>query len=89
VIISYNKLNSKKKLVQGRKLKIPITKENQSYASSKSRQKDDKIRIASSGRYKVKKGETLLMISRRYAISSAQIKELNNLKQIKSVLAKY
>jgi membrane-bound lytic murein transglycosylase D len=80
VIISYNKLSSKKKLVQGRKLKIPITKENQSYASSKSRQKDDKIRIASSGRYKVKKGETLLMISRRYAISSAQIKELNNLK---------
>jgi membrane-bound lytic murein transglycosylase D len=79
-IISHNKLSSKKKLVQGRKLKIPITKENQGYASSKSRQKDDEIKIASSGRYKVKKGETLLMISRRFAISSAQIKELNNLK---------
>jgi membrane-bound lytic murein transglycosylase D len=80
VIISHNKLSSKKKLVQGRKLKIPITKENQGYASSKSRQKDDKIKITSSGRYKVKKGETLLMISRRYAIPSSQIKEINNLK---------
>ena len=37
VIISHNKLSSKKKLVQGSKLKIPITKENQGYASSKSR----------------------------------------------------
>jgi membrane-bound lytic murein transglycosylase D len=80
VIISHNKLSSKKKLVQGRKLKIPITKENQGYASGKSRQKGEKIKIASSGQYKVKKGETLLMIARRFAISSAQIKEINNLK---------
>ena len=80
VIISHNKLSSKKKLVQGRKLKIPITRENQGYASSKSRQKNDKIKIASSGRYKVKKGETLLMIARRFVITSDQIKELNNLK---------
>ncbi len=79
VIISHNKLSSKKKLVQGRKLKIPITRENQGYASSKSRQKGEKIRIASSGRYKVKKGETLLMIARRFVITSDQIKELNNL----------
>ena len=80
VIISHNKLSSKKKLVQGRKLKIPITRENQGYASSKSKQKNDKIKIASSGRYKVKKGETLLMIARRFEISSDQIKELNNIK---------
>jgi membrane-bound lytic murein transglycosylase D len=80
VIISHNKLSSKKKLVLGRKLKIPITKENQSYANGKSRQKGEKIKIASSGQYKVKKGETLLMIARRFAISSAQIKEINNLK---------
>lgn len=79
VIISHNKLSSKKKLVQGRKLKIPITRENQGYASSKSRQKGEKIIIASSGRYKVKKGETLLMIARRFVITSDQIKELNNL----------
>jgi LysM repeat protein len=80
VIISHNKLSSNKKLVQGRKLRIPITKENQGYGISKSRQKGEKIKIASSGRYKVKKGETLLMIARRYEISTAQIKEINNLK---------
>ncbi len=82
VIISYNKLGSKKKLVQGRKLKIPITrgKHFAAAASSSSNQKNDKIKIASSGRYKVKKGETLLMIARSFEISSAQIKELNNLK---------
>ena len=79
-IISYNKLSSKKKLVQGRKLKIPITREKHYATSGSSRQKNDKIKIASSGRYKVKKGETLLMIARRFEISSAQIKELNNLK---------
>ena len=66
-------------MVQGRKLKIPITRENQGYASSKSRQKGEKIIIASAGRYKVKKGETLLMIARRFVITSDQIKELNNL----------
>jgi membrane-bound lytic murein transglycosylase D len=82
VIISYNKLGSKKKLVQGRKLKIPITREKHyaAAASGGSSQKNDKIKIASSGRYKVKKGETLLMIARRFEISSDQIKELNNLK---------
>jgi len=79
-IRSYNRLGSKKKLVLGRSLTIPITRENQGYASSKSRQKNDKIKIASSGRYKVKKGETLLMISRRFSVSPAQIKKINNLK---------
>ena len=80
VIISHNKLSSTKKLVQGRKLKIPISKERQYAASSSSRKKSGKLKMASSGRYKVKKGETLLMISRRFDISTAQIKELNNLK---------
>jgi membrane-bound lytic murein transglycosylase D len=79
VIMSHNKLG-KKKLVQGKRLKIPITRENQGYASSKSRQKSKKIKIASSGRYKVKKGENLSMIARRFEISSDQIKELNDLK---------
>jgi membrane-bound lytic murein transglycosylase D len=79
VIVSYNKLN-KRKLVQGKKLKIPITRENQGYASSKSKQKSKKIKIASSGRYKVKKGETLSMIAHHFEISSDQIKEINDLK---------
>jgi len=79
-IRSYNRLGSKKKLVRGRSLTIPITREKHYAENGSSKQKDDKIKVASSVRYKVKKGETLLMISRRFEISAAQIKELNNLK---------
>jgi len=83
VIKKYNKLG-KKKLTQGRRLKIPIRKETQGYASStKSKQKGKKIKIASSGRYKVKKGENLFMIARRFEVSTNQIKELNNLQNDK------
>jgi membrane-bound lytic murein transglycosylase D len=80
VIISYNKLSSKKKLVQGAKLKIPITREKNYAVGNGSRQKNDSRKIASSGRYKVKKGETLSMIARRFSVSPAQIKKLNKLK---------
>lgn len=83
VIKKYNKLG-RKKLAQGARLKIPIRKENQGYASSaKSRQKGKKVKIASSERYKVKKGENLLMIARRFEISTDQLKELNNLQDDK------
>jgi membrane-bound lytic murein transglycosylase D len=78
-IRSRNRLSSKKKLVQGRRLTIPV-KTGTNYAKKfKSKQKDNGGKVASSGRYKVKKGETLSMISRRFSVSLAQIKELNNL----------
>jgi len=82
-IKSYNKLGSKKKLVQGRRLTIPISREKNYASSGGSKQKKDKKKIASSGRYKVKKGENLSMIARRFAIPSNEIKELNNLKSDK------
>lgn len=77
-IISYNKLG-KRKLVPGRRITIPVAGER-SYADSKSSQKKSKAEVASSGRYKVKKGETLFMISRRFSVPVDQLKELNNLK---------
>lgn len=79
IIISYNKLSSKKGLVQGKRLKIPITREKR-YADSKLKQKNYKMKVVSSKQYRVKRGETLLMIARRFVITSDQIKELNNLK---------
>jgi membrane-bound lytic murein transglycosylase D len=82
-IRSYNRLGSRKKLVRGRSLTIPITREKYYADSGSSSPKEDKIKIVSSERYKVKKGETLLMISRRFGIPSAQIKEINNLKKDK------
>jgi membrane-bound lytic murein transglycosylase D len=78
-IISYNRLNSQKALIAGKRLTIPIIKEKR-YAKGKSRQKNDKIQI-SSGQYKVRKGDTLQMIAQRSGTSQAQIKELNNLKR--------
>ena len=78
-IRSHNRLSSKKKLVQGRRLTIPV-KIGKNYAEKfNSKKKDNAKKIASSGRYKVKKGETMSMIARRFSVSSAQIKELNNL----------
>lgn len=78
-IISYNRLNSQKALIAGKRLTIPMIKEK-SYAKGKSRQKNDKIQI-SSGQYKVRKGDTLQMIAQRSGTTKAQIKELNNLKR--------
>jgi membrane-bound lytic murein transglycosylase D len=78
-IRSQNRLSSRKKLVQGRRLTIPV-KTGKNYAEQfNSKKKDKGKKVASSGRYKVKKGENLSMIARRFSVSSAQIKELNNL----------
>jgi membrane-bound lytic murein transglycosylase D len=79
-IKSYNRLGFKKKLVRGGSLTIPVPRGKYYAASDNSKQEHDNVRIESTVRYKVKKGETLLMISRRFAISSAQVKKLNNLK---------
>jgi membrane-bound lytic murein transglycosylase D len=79
MIVSCNRLGSKRKLVPGRKITIPITRKR-NYAEGKSHQKNYRKEIASSGRYKVKKGETLSMISRRFSIPLVELKEMNNLK---------
>ncbi|HUN55383.1 MAG TPA: LysM peptidoglycan-binding domain-containing protein [Smithella sp.] len=78
-IASCNKLGSKRKLAVGRKIRIPVTREG-NYAEGKPHQKHHRKEIASTRRYKVKKGETLSMISRRFSIPLAELKELNNLK---------
>lgn len=75
-IRSCNRLNSRKKLVQGRSLTIPVTKKEY-YAAG---QPDDGKKVASSRRYKVKKGETLYTIYRRFSIPVNQLKKMNNLK---------
>lgn len=83
-IRSRNKLRSKTKLVQGRRLIIPV-EQKERYASSKSGSKSSEKEIASTTRYKVKKGETLSTISRRFSVSVGQLKSANNLKKGKIV----
>lgn len=77
-IRSYNRLGSKSRLVQGRRITIPIAKKEY-FATNKSNKKNSK-KQGSSGRYKVKKGDTLMMISRRFSVPVNQLKEINNLK---------
>lgn len=75
---SYNRLGAKKKLVQGRRLTIPVTG-GEKYASGKSGKQHDQPQRTSSGRYKVKKGDTLSVISRRFNVPINQLKEINGL----------
>ncbi|PKN05994.1 MAG: hypothetical protein CVU72_06750 [Deltaproteobacteria bacterium HGW-Deltaproteobacteria-7] len=82
-IIAYNKLG-KRKLVVGKRITIPITRER-NYADTKVNKKKYNRETASLKHYKVKKGETLSMISRRYSIPLDQLKDLNNLKSGKIV----
>jgi membrane-bound lytic murein transglycosylase D len=77
-IISYNRLG-KRKLVVGRRITIPIASEK-NYAEGTVSKKKNKTEKVSASRYKVKKGETLSMISRRFSIPLEQLKEMNNIK---------
>lgn len=84
-IRSRNKLSSKSSLVQGRKLIIPVEQKERYAVASKSGSKNTEKEVASSSRYKVKKGETLSTLSRRFSVSVDQIKSANNLKKGKIV----
>jgi membrane-bound lytic murein transglycosylase D len=77
-IRAYNRLSSKKKLIQGRRLIIPL-KKGEGYATEKTNKKNYQSELTPSGRYKVKNGDTLLMISRRFSIPLDQLKEMNHL----------
>ena len=82
-ITSYNNKSTKKRLVVGQMLKIPIFREAR-LAENKLRSKSKNKRtqaasVDSRKSYKVKRGDTLLNIAKRFDISSAQIKEINNL----------
>lgn len=75
-IRSLNRLGSKKKLVQGRILTIPATRKS---SAAEKADKNYQSEITSSGRYKVKKGDTLLKVSRHFNIPLSKLKEMNNL----------
>ena len=94
-IASYNNKSTKKGLVVGQMLKIPVFREAR-LAKNKYKSKNKRtLTVSIDGRklYKVKKGDTLLNIAKRFDISPAQIKEINNLNsnsiQIGQVLKLY
>ncbi len=75
-ILSHNRLGSKRMLIQGKRLTIPVKGKN--YAS-RNNKKQHQAKTFSS-KYKVRGGDTLSMIAGRFESSPFQIKELNNLK---------
>ena len=83
-IISYNRVSAKRGLVAGQKIRIPIVRQTK-VVKSKSPVKTTKVQqsqslAAGKNIYYVKKGDSLLLIAKKFDISPSQIKELNNLK---------
>lgn len=81
-ILSYNNINRKKGLVVGQKLRVPVIKVTR-VVKSKPGAKSDKARSTlteAKQLYKIKKGDTLLNIAKRFDVPVAQLKEMNNLK---------
>lgn len=81
-IMSYNKINTKKGLLPGQKLRIPVirtTRITKDKVVSKTSQAQSTLAEVKK-LYKVKKGDTLLIIAKRFDIPVAQLKEMNNLK---------
>jgi len=82
-IISYNRVSAKKGLVAGQKIRIPIIRQTR-VVKGKLQVKTAKVQqnqpLTAGQIYKVKKGDSILLIAKKFDISPAQIKELNNLK---------
>jgi membrane-bound lytic murein transglycosylase D len=81
-IKAYNKLRGKK-LAQGNVIRIPIRKRMDYAQEDRNPQRKVEKEVAS--RYRVKKGDTLFSIARRFDVSMEQIKRLNHLRSNKVV----
>jgi membrane-bound lytic murein transglycosylase D len=80
-ITSYNNINNKRGIAVGQRLKIPIYR-TAKMAKSKSNSRTVKSHVTiaeSKNTYKVKRGDTLLIIAKRFDIPVHQLKEINNL----------
>lgn len=80
-IASYNNISTKKRLIVGQRLKVPVIQVTR-VAKSKPDIKSKKKRstLAETIQYKVKKGDTLLNIAKRFDIPVSQLKKMNNLR---------
>lgn len=82
-IASYNNISTNKRLVVGQKLNVPVIKVTriaQNKPDVKSSKKKRSTLAEAKQIYKVKKGDTLVNISKRFDIPVAQLRKMNNLK---------
>jgi membrane-bound lytic murein transglycosylase D len=81
-IISFNNINSKKGLAVGQKLRIPIIRTTRVVRTKPDAKSKRSSGLAEAKQlYKVKKGDTLLLIAKRFDLPVAQLKEMNKLKK--------
>jgi membrane-bound lytic murein transglycosylase D len=81
-IMAYNDISSRKKVKAGQRLIIPVHQSN--YSRIKPAQKSDNDKSRSNAditKYKVKKGDTLASIAKRFNTSIDEIKRLNRIKR--------
>ena len=81
-VASFNNINTKKKLVAGQSLKIPlhrnvrVAKTKQELKTSKTKEYSGQTKSV----YKISIGDTLLNVATRFDLPVAKLKEMNNLK---------
>lgn len=80
-IASYNNVSTKKGLIAGQRLKIPIYRTARLPRNKKTARinRAQASMLQSKNMYRVKRGDTLLNIARRFGIPVNQLKEINNL----------
>lgn len=81
-IRAHNNMRTNSMLIAGRTLSIPLSGHHRYSRSSSSKSSVD-MKVNPSGQYRVQKGDILQIIAKRFNVSVAQIKELNNLQSDK------
>jgi membrane-bound lytic murein transglycosylase D len=80
-IYECNQINKKKKLVKGRIIRIPVSRvETASAASKPASGKKTTASVAVKTTYKVKRGDSLLGIAKKFNVPVDRLKEVNRLK---------
>jgi len=85
-IMDYNHISGRKKVKAGQRLIIPVNASR--YAKVKSTKRSDSDKTQASGdviKYKVRKGDTLTSLAKRYDTSVDEIKRLNKFKKRKAI----
>ncbi|MDD4240068.1 MAG: LysM peptidoglycan-binding domain-containing protein [Smithellaceae bacterium] len=75
-----NKINKRRKLVKGRIIRIPVSRVETAGVSSKPSPARKSAASTAVKTYKVKRGDSLLGIARKFNIPVARLKEVNRLK---------
>ena len=85
-IMDYNHISGRKKVKAGQRLIIPVNASR--YAKVKSTKRSDSDKIQASGdiiKYKVRKGDTLTSLAKRYDTNVEEINRLNKFKKQKAL----